>query len=263
VTERGQHIVITGASSGIGAALAEAYAKMDARLTLFARNAEKLSAVAARCAASGATAAQRIADVTDDPEMRRLLMESDDALPIDILIANAGTGGNDAMAPPSGEDAATVARVLATNVLGTASTVAPLVSRFVARGRGHIVIVSSLAGILALPDTPAYSASKAAIRTYGHALRRLVAGSGVKVSVVCPGFVETPMSATLPFRGPFAWSAEKAAVYIVRGIARGKREIIFPWPLALAVGLTSYLPMSVADFFLRRIRGATLAKTKP
>jgi len=257
-----KHVVITGASSGIGAALAEAFAREGARLTLFGRNAERLEAVAGRCKTWGVEPWLRVADVTDEAVMRHLLAVCDQETPIDIVIANAGIGGSDAMAATSGEDAGVVGDVLRTNVLGVTNTVAPLVSRFHTRKRGHIVIVSSLAGLIGLPDTPAYSASKAAVRTYGHALRRLFAGSGVKVTVVCPGFVETPMGANLPFRGPFTWSADRAAVYILRGLERGKREIIFPFPLALAMGLATYLPMSVADVILRRVRGRILGKKK-
>jgi short-subunit dehydrogenase len=255
-----RHVVITGASSGIGAELAEAYAKEGARLTLFGRHAERLERTAAQCRAHGAEAHMIVADVTNEEEMRDRLLAADAAHPIDILIANAGVGGGDAVAGDHGEAASFAAHVMRTNVLGVTHTVAPLVRRFVTRRRGHIVIMSSLAGLLALPDTPVYSASKAAVRTYGHALRRLVAKSGVKVTVVCPAIVETPMSASVPFRIPFHWTAERAAARIVSGIARGRREIAFPLPIVLAIGFAGYLPMGLADIVLGLIRGSTLGK---
>ncbi|HEY2445628.1 MAG TPA: SDR family NAD(P)-dependent oxidoreductase, partial [Rhizomicrobium sp.] len=125
---------------------------------------------------------------------------------------------------------------------------------FLARRKGHVVIMSSLAAHLGLPDAPLYSASKAAIRIYGHGLRRLIADKGVLVTVVCPGFVTTPMSAGVPGPQPFRWSAERAATRIAEGLARGEREISFPWQLALLSRLAAALPAPVIDPLLARNR---------
>src|SRR5262249_17893403 len=155
-----------------------------------------------------------------------------------IVIANAGVGGRAALASSEGDDPEALTRIFNTNVLGVMNTVSPILPRFVGRGRGHVVVVSSLAAYLGLPDAPAYAASKAAIRIYADGLRRLVAVKGIQVTVVCPGFVETPMSEGLPFRA-FVWTAERAAEHIARGIANEKRAILFPLPLAFAVQLAA------------------------
>jgi short-subunit dehydrogenase len=119
----------------------------------------------------------------------------------------------------------------------------------VARGRGHIAVMGSLAGTVALPDAPAYSASKAAVRLYGHALRRRVAPRGVWVSVITPGFIETPLIASLPLT-PFLWPVDRAARHIVAGLDRRKREIIFPLPLRIAAGIANLLPTALIDAVL-------------
>jgi short-subunit dehydrogenase len=248
---RPKHVVITGASSGIGAALARVYARQGCKLYLLGRNAERLEGVARDCRALGIEPVLGLADVTDSDAMRRLLVERDSDRAIDIVIANAGIGGHSAIASEAGEDQSAAIAILTTNVIGVANTVVPLLPRFVARRRGHVVIIGSLAGLIAVPHAPAYAASKAAVRAYGHALRRLLSGSGVKVTIVSPGFVETPMSAGLSARA-FVWSAERAATHIARGIASGKREIAFPLPLTFAIRLGSLLPTAVTDFILSR-----------
>jgi short-subunit dehydrogenase len=117
----------------------------------------------------------------------------------------------------------------------------------VARGRGQIVLMGSLAGFVALPQSPVYSATKAAVHTYGEGLRRRLAASGVAVSVVAPGFVDTPMSASLETPRVFLWTAERAAVHIARGIDKRRRMLIFPWQLWLAIAAARLLPTSVID----------------
>jgi short-subunit dehydrogenase len=250
------HVAITGASSGIGTALAKAYALRGARLTLFGRDHGRLADVESVCRSLGARAKCHAIDVTDQTEMERCLLAADDAYPLDIVIANAGVGGESAVASAEGELTAVAATIFRTNVLGVVHTVAPLVARFAARAGGHIVIISSLAGLVGLPDAPSYSASKAAVRTYGHGLRRLLAHRGVKVSLIYPGFVATPMSANLGFRPPLVWSADRAAERIILALAQGKREVTFPFLLGLAARVGAFLPTELADFILAR-RGRT------
>ena len=248
------HILISGASSGIGAALARRYAAPGVRLSLTARHPQRLERVAGECAARGAQTAARVCDVRDAEAMRAVIEEIDEQQPIAMVIANAGIGGETVIAGPSGETAGVAREIFETNVMGVVNTIAPLLPRFVARGQGHVVIMSSLAAFVALPDAPAYSASKAAVRVYGHALARLLAPRNVRVTVVCPGFVETPMSASLPGPRPLLWSAERAADAIVAGLARGKREISFPWQLSALAKLSAHLPAPLVERLRRRIR---------
>jgi short-subunit dehydrogenase len=246
-----KHVVITGASSGIGAALVRVYSSPGRRLSLIARDRVRLEAVAGSGRTAGAEVDVYVADITDTMAIERTVVACDQVQPVDLLIANAGVGGRDSLAAPDGGESGDMARqILTTNTLGTINTVAPLLPRLVARGRGQIVIVSSLAGLVGLPACPTYSASKAATRAYGAALRSLVAPSGVRVSVVCPGFVDTPMSASLPFRPPFLWTADRAARYVAKALASGRREILFPWQLAMAVRLLSLMPTALADRIL-------------
>lgn len=241
------HILVTGASSGIGAALARRYAGPDVRLSLTGRDRNRLEAVALACRNRGAEVVVGICDVRDAGAMRAFIEEADGQSPIAMLIANAGIGGEQVVAGAAGEKGEIARAIFEINVVGVVNTIAPLLPRLVSRGKGHIVIMSSLAAFVALPDAPAYSASKAALRVYGEALRRLLAPRNVRVSVVCPGFVDTPMSRSLPGPRPLLWSADRAAAVIVAGLARGKREISFPWRLVMLAKLSARLPPTLVQ----------------
>ena len=245
-----QHVVITGASSGLGSALAQIYARDGGHLTLFGRHAPRLAAVAQSCRAKGSVVASIICDVTDSLQMQQSLTAADSARPIDLLIANAGIGGRAVMAPASGEGAQLARSILEINTLGVVNTVAPLLERFTQRRHGHVVIVSSVMAYQGLAEAPIYAASKAAIRTYGQGLRRLLAPQNVDVTIVCPGFIATPMSHSLPFAGPFMVSAEAAARRIANGIARREREIVFPWQMRALATAANLLPAPVFDRIL-------------
>jgi short-subunit dehydrogenase len=249
-----RHILTTGASSGIGAALARRYARPGIRLTLMGRDRDRLDAVAQVCKTRGAETAIGVCDVCDTQAMRAFIEGVDGQLPIAMVIANAGVGGEQVIAGPSGETAEIVRTIFDTNVMGVMNTIVPLLPRLVARGDGHIVIMSSLAAFVPLPDAPAYSASKAAVRAYGEALRRLLAPRNVRVSVVCPGFVDTPMSASLPGARPLLWSAERAADAIVAGLARGGKEICFPWQLSMLAKISAHLPSNLVQRLRQSIR---------
>lgn len=252
-----QHVVITGASSGLGKALAVVYASQHEALTLIGRDEKRLGAVVELCRSSSPDVSSSLCDVTDAASMRDRLMFADDQRPIDILVANAGIGGASVLAPPLGESSDLVRTIFETNTLGVVNTITPLIERFVARRRGQIVVIASLAAFEGLPDAPAYSASKAAVRMYGHGLRRLLAPQGVAVTIVSPGFIETPMSASLPMRPLFPCSPDKAALKIVRGVARRKSEIVFPWQLRAAAAATKFLPAIALDGILAAGRPST------
>ena len=243
-------ILITGASSGIGAALARAYARPGAFLALGGRNRPRLEAVARACRDGGANVTAEIVDVTDQTAMARWVGATDDGHPLDLVIANAGisagTGGQ-------GEDADQTHALFAVNVGGVLNTVLPVIPRMRARKHGQIAVMSSLAGFRGLPGAPAYSASKAAVKAYGEALRGWLAADGVRVSVICPGFVDTPMTAGNSFRMPFLMRADRAAALIRRGLARDKARIAFPRPLYWPLRLLGALPPSITDPLLRKV----------
>jgi len=241
-------ILITGASSGIGAALALAYAAAGVRLALGGRDPSRLEAVAAACRRRSAEVAMAAVDVTDADAMARWIEDADQASAIDLVIANAGIGaGTDA----GFESAAQTRAVFAANVDGVVNTVLPLVPRFVARRRGQIALMSSLASFRGFPGAPTYCASKAALRVWGEGLRGDLARHGVEVNVVCPGFVESPMTARNKFPMPLLMSAERAAGIVRRGLARNRARIAFPFPMYAAVWLLGTLPPFLTDPLLR------------
>ena len=241
------HVVITGASSGLGAALARQFAPMGYALSLFGRDVTRLAAIADACRTTAGPVEIFSHDVTDTAAMSTALSALDSRLPVDIVIANAGLGGGEALAPPAGEPLDLARRIADVNLFGVINTVACLTGSLTARGKGHIVIIGSMAGLHGLAESPVYSASKAAVRIYGEGLRRLLAPKGVRVTVVVPGFVATPMSQSLPFRGPFEWTADRAAARIVGGIERNEAEIVFPWQLHLLGRAIGWLPLRLRD----------------
>jgi short-subunit dehydrogenase len=237
-------ILITGASSGIGAALAEAYAENGVTLILTARNPERLEAVAARCRARGAVVESVSIDVRKKEKLATYIQRMDDATPIDLVIANAGISTGSFA---GSEMLATAEEVFAVNVDGVINTIHPLIPRMKARGRGHIAIMSSLAGIRALPGAPAYSASKAAVRYYGEALRGALHGDGIGLSVICPGWITTPLTDKNHFPMPFIIPAQRAADIIVRNLEKKKARIAFPRRLYFPLAFLAALPNSMTD----------------
>jgi short-subunit dehydrogenase len=245
--------VVTGASSGLGAALATAYAGPQTALGLVARNREKLEATAGACRTAGALVETAAIDVTDGPALAGWLTEFDRAHPVELLIANAGTSAGPAPDEP-GEPADKTLLQLSTNLLGVVHTVAPLVPAMCARRRGRIAIIASIAGLRGLSDSPGYSASKAGARAYGEALRARLAPHGVGVTVVCPGFFSSPMTDRWQGPTPFMLSGERAAQRIKRGIDAGRRRVSFPWPLVLTLRFGDLAPAAIGDEIVRRFR---------
>ncbi|MFO1037394.1 MAG: SDR family NAD(P)-dependent oxidoreductase [Geminicoccaceae bacterium] len=229
------HVLITGASSGLGAALALAYAAPGVKLALFARDEERVREVAEQCRAKGAAVAALLVDVTDAEAMEQAVTLVDDAAPVDLVIANAGIAGT-----MLGGDG--VARLFAVNVMGVVHTVEPLLPRMRERHRGQIAIMSSLASFVARPGTAAYCGSKAAVRIWGEGLRQRLAADGVRVSVICPGFVDTPLTRRNPFPMPMLMDAESAAHLIKRRLARDDGRIAFPWPMYVGALVAGMLP---------------------
>ena len=237
------HVLITGASSGLGRALAAVYAAPGRRLTLLGRDGARLAAVAAVVEARGAEAASIVVDVRDRAAMVAAITRADDMRPLDLVIANAGIA-----AGADGRD------VLAVNVLGVWHTVEPALARMAARGTGQLALMSSLAGRRGLPGAAPYCASKAAVRVLAESLRLDAAACGVRVSAILPGFVDTPLTRRNRFAMPWMLTPEVAAERIRRGLARDRAEIVFPRRLALALQLATLLPDVIISPLLRRGR---------
>ena len=240
-------ILITGASSGIGEALAEAYARPGAMLALTGRDRERLDAVAARCMERGAVVRAARVDVADRAGMADWLALLDRETPVDLCIANAGISGGTGRRGESEEQAR---RILAVNVDGVLNTIHPLIGPMTARGRGQLALVSSLAGFRGYPGAPAYCASKAAVRSYGESLRLDLRATGIEVSVICPGFVRSRITDRNRFPMPFLMDADRAASIIKRGLERNRGRIAFPLPTYLMAWIISVLPSALADALL-------------
>jgi short-subunit dehydrogenase len=238
--KRFSSIVITGASSGIGEALALDYAAPGVALALTGRDAARLEAVAAACRTKGAEVVADTVDVVDREKLAAWLTAFDDAHPVDLLIANAGISidkDNSSL-----DDFSVIRKTFDVNVGGVLNTVEPLMSRLMARRRGQIAIVSSLASFIGLPYSASYNASKAAVRVWGESIRYVLKKSGIGVTVICPGFVVSRMTANAPFPMPFLMSAARASAIIRRGLERNHARIAFPIGTKAAVWLGHTLP---------------------
>lgn len=239
-----KQIVITGASNGIGKALALHYAAQDVRLAITGRNLTRLNEVAHACEKKGATVITARIDVMEMEAMRSWLLELDATHPIDLIIANAGISSGQSSAA-SWET--TTRDIFAVNLAGTLNTILPLIPVMRQRRAGQIAVMSSLAGYRGLASTPAYSASKVAIKAYGEALRLRYGPEGLKVNVICPGFVKSAITAQNNFHMPLLMEADQAARIIAGGLAQNKAVITFPWPLALAARIYGLLPLKVVE----------------
>ncbi|MBA2673889.1 MAG: SDR family NAD(P)-dependent oxidoreductase [Ramlibacter sp.] len=235
-------ILITGASSGIGAALAMSYAAPGAHLALLGRSAQRLAEIAARCKERGAMATVLALDVTDQAAMKEAIAGIDGRYPLDLVVANAGIAKNQ-------ESPDFARQLVGTNIVGMLNTVEPALEAMLPRQRGHIAVMSSLAAFRAFGGPPGYAGSKAWARLYGEALRGRYAGKGIAVSVVCPGFVATPMTQGAAKGG---MSAEDAAETIKAGLARNLPRISFPRDMALRTWLANALPDWWTDRAIRR-----------
>jgi short-subunit dehydrogenase len=239
-------ILITGATGGIGSALAEVYAAPGIELLLHGRNEALLAELAARCAARGAAVRTRAFDIRDRGALVAWLAE---AGPVDLAIVNAGV--NTGIGPQAeGERWEAVEELLQVNVVAAMSTVQAVLPGMRARRRGQIALVSSLAAYYGLPVTPSYSASKAALKAYGEGIRGWLAPEGIGVSVVMPGYVESRMCREMPGPKPFLWPAGRAARAIREGLERNRARISFPFPLNFATWCLAVLPAGLSQRLL-------------
>jgi short-subunit dehydrogenase len=239
--------IVTGASSGIGAALAHQLAAGGCRVGLIARRLDRLAALADAIEEAGGTAAIAAADVSDRAGVLDACAALRDELgPIDLLIANAGVGVPTTLDPVNTSDVEEMFRV---NVLGVVYSIEAVLPEMLKRGSGHIAAVSSLAGFVGLPGESGYCATKAAVNTYLDGLRVHLRGRGVKVTTLCPGFVRTPMTAVNDFHMLWLLEADEAARRMVRALRRGCKVYRFPWQTSLLIRLAGWLP----DWALRRV----------
>lgn len=232
--------LITGASSGIGWALAKELAGQGARVGLMARRGDRLEQLAEEIRAAGGTAAWAAADVACRQEVLDAVAALAEELgPIDLLIANAGVGRPDRLDPVNGQEVEEMARV---NFLGVVFAVEAVLPQMLERRAGHLAAVSSLGAYKGMPGSAGYCATKAAVSAYMEGMRIELRSRGIAVTTICPGFVRTPMTAINDFKMPFLMAPEKAVRKIVRALRRRKKVYNFPWQTTFLMKLTRWLP---------------------
>ena len=246
-------VLITGASRGLGAALAREFAGPGVRMRLVARDAAALEPIAAEVAALGAIPDCFGCDVRRGGPLAAKLLEWDAEDPFSLVIANAGiTGGTRPDGGLEGWEGAQA--VLGVNLLGAVNTIEPLLPALVERGAGRIALIASVAAFQGLPDSPAYSASKAGLWAYGEALRARLAPTGVGVTCIAPGFFPSAMSERFQGPQPGRIPLQVMAARIARAIRRGQGRAVIPGGLGLLLRLLALLPAPLNDRAARVVR---------
>lgn len=243
-------ILLTGAGHGIGRATALALTKRGHPLGLIDCDGVALTALVQELDASGAKTAWAVVDVADRDALRRAIAAIASELgPIEVLIACAGIG-NLTLVPEL--DTLMLRQTLEVNLVGVAHSIEAVLPPMIAAGRGHIIGVASVAGYRGFPWMISYSASKAALIAYLEALRPGLSRRGVTVTTVCPGFVRTRMSTSVPYQRPIKMlEPEQAARHLVRAVERRPRNCVFPWNIRIGLAMLKYMPDCFYDRLMR------------
>lgn len=246
-TDRWQTVWITGASSGIGRELALLMDGQAQHVAASARSADKLASLAEQ----GRNISSHVLDVTD-PDAVAACVDAIEATngPIDLAVLNAGAW---TLMDAQELDLKAVRTGIEVNHMGVMNALAPLVPRMLERGRGHIAIVASVAGYRGLPRSIAYGPAKAALNNLAEILRLELEPRGITISVINPGFVDTPMTRDNPFPMPGIISAKQAAHHILTGLSQRRFEIAFPRGFVLVMKLLALLPAPLYFWLVRRV----------
>lgn len=241
-------VFITGASSGLGSALARHYASHGATVGLVGRRGEALRELAGSLPGSHRCYAL---DVRDRAALHAAAHDfiAHMSGQVDVVIACAGVSAGTLAEQPSDFDV--FKEIIDTNVLATLATFEPFIAGMRAAGRGRLVGIASVAGIRGLPGGGAYSASKAAVAVYCESLRNELSPDGVRVCTIAPGYIRTAMTAHNPYSMPFLMDADAFAVRAARAIEGGVSYRVIPWQMGVVAKLMRLLPDAVYDRFAR------------
>ncbi|RTZ44681.1 SDR family oxidoreductase [Candidimonas sp. SYP-B2681] len=242
-----KRVFITGASSGIGAALALLYARHGVQLGLVGRRSQALQALA-----DSIPGDHKIypLDVRDRQALHAAAVDFLSEGAVDVVIASAGISVGTLTEAP--EDFKIFEAIIDTNLTATVATFEPFIASMTQRGEGRLVGISSVAAVRGLPGAGAYSASKAAVRAYCESLRVELGPAGIRVVTLAPGFIQTPMTAHNPYKMPFLMSAERFAEHAMRAIEKGVSYKVIPWQMACAAKLLGCLPDALYDYLAVR-----------
>lgn len=243
-------ILITGASSGLGRELAIQYAKPNIMLYLTGRNKTRLLETVVSCETKGASVLFKDIDVKDRKTLKNWILECDKLKNIDLVIANAGISAGTFGGTEPDEQ---VYNIYETNIFGVLNTIEPIIPIMQKRRSGQIALISSMSSFVGMASCPAYSSSKSCITSYGEGLRGYLKYHNVGVSIVCPGFIKTPLTAKNQFAMPFIMEPEKAAKKIIDGISKNKGLITFPLIMYFTLKLLKLLPFSWSNWILSKL----------
>lgn len=255
-----QVALVTGAGSGIGRALSLALARAGTAIAAVDIQEEGLRSLADELAREKLPCVWGLADVTDAPGLRVRCLDLERQLgPIDLLIANAGVGVETSALD---YDAQLIAKVIAVNLTGVSNTIAAVLPGMLERGRGHVVAISSVASFRGLPGMLGYCASKSGVNALMEGLRVEVRGQGIATTIICPGWIRTPMTAQFSAKMPDILETDQAADHILWAIRKRKRYYAFPPSIVRQLRLLGWLPTSWADAIVERFFLKQKAKDK-
>jgi short-subunit dehydrogenase len=241
------NVFITGASSGIGAALARHYAAQGARLGLAGRSRERLDVLVESLPAD---CTAYVLDVRDAEALQQAAADFIGKYGVpDIVVANAGVSRG--TLTEHEEDIAAFRAIFDINVLGMVHTFQPFIAAMKQQGKGSLVGIASVAGLRGLPGAAAYSASKSAAINYLESLRVELASSGIQVTTICPGYIRTPMTDVNPYPMPFMMDVDTAARKMARAIETRRRYVILPWQMAILGRFMKLIPAPLWDWAMK------------
>lgn len=243
-------ILITGASSGLGKELAEQFANNGITLFLTGRNKKRLLETVVSCEAKGASVLSMDLDVKNKEDLKKWIIECDKLKQIDLVIANAGISAGTSSGVENSEQ---VYDIYETNIFGVLNTIQPIIPEMIKRKNGQIALISSMSSFIGMSSCPAYSSSKACVLAYGEALRGYLKNYNIGVSVICPGFIKTPLTDKNNFKMPFLMSTEKASKKIINGLTKNKGLIAFPFIMYFILKILRFLPFSLTNFIMSKL----------
>ncbi|MDD2839861.1 MAG: SDR family NAD(P)-dependent oxidoreductase [Rickettsiales bacterium] len=242
-------ILITGASSGLGMELAIQFANRGIFLFLTARNKDRLLKTVNACKSKDATVYYKVLNIKDRENIKNWILECDKIRDIDLVIANAGISAGTANGNELSEQ---VYDIFDTNIYGVLNTIEPIIPKMIERRNGQIAIISSMSAFIGMASCPAYSASKACVLNYGQALRGYLQNFNVGVSVVCPGFIKTPLTDKNNFTMPLITTTNKSSRKIINGILENKGLISFPIIIYIFLKIVRLLPFAWINYIFSK-----------